>query len=85
KIVDANGKEIKRGVVRDEKGKMMVKNLKGGSYEFVERKGGLGDEVEERAVSFGIASKAEKVVSVRKENRRRSGGVVLQKRGEDGK
>ncbi|WP_222126420.1 SpaA isopeptide-forming pilin-related protein, partial [Bacillus altitudinis] len=51
KVVDVNGKEIKRGVVRDEKGKMIVKDVKGGRYEFVERKGRFGHEVEERRVS----------------------------------
>ncbi|MCL7873604.1 SpaA isopeptide-forming pilin-related protein [Bacillus altitudinis] len=85
KLVDANGKEIKTGLVTDENGKIIVNNLKPGTYQFVETKAPFGHELDETPVTFAIPFNPEKLVSVTKENSRTTGGVLLHKTGEDGK
>ncbi|MBV5114282.1 LPXTG cell wall anchor domain-containing protein [Bacillus altitudinis] len=85
KLVDANGKEIKTGLVTDENGKIIVNNLKPGTYQFVETKAPFGHELDETPVTFAIPFNPEKLVSVTKENSRTTGGVLLHKKGEDGK
>ncbi|WP_338335514.1 SpaA isopeptide-forming pilin-related protein [Bacillus altitudinis] len=85
KLVDANGKEIKTGLVTDENGKIIVNDLKPGTYQFVETKAPFGHELDETPVTFAIPFNPEKLVSVTKENSRTTGGVLLHKKGEDGK
>ena len=85
KLVDANGKEIKTGLVTDENGKIIVNDLKPGTYQFVETKAPFGHELDETPVTFAIPFNPEKLVSVTKENSRTTGGVLLHKTGEDGK
>ncbi|WLF30814.1 SpaA isopeptide-forming pilin-related protein [Bacillus altitudinis] len=85
KLVDANGKEIKTGLVTDENGKIIVNDLKPGTYQFVETKAPFGHELDEIPVTFAIPFNPEKLVSVTKENSRTTGGVLLHKKGEDGK
>ncbi|WP_431793115.1 SpaA isopeptide-forming pilin-related protein [Bacillus altitudinis] len=85
KLVDANGKEIKTGLVTEENGKIIVNNLKPGTYQFVETKAPFGHELDETPVTFAIPFNPEKLVSVTKENSRTTGGVLLHKTGEDGK
>ncbi|WP_342496025.1 SpaA isopeptide-forming pilin-related protein [Bacillus sp. FSL K6-0994] len=85
KLVDANGKEIKTGLVTDQNGKIIVNDLKPGTYQFVETKAPFGHELDETPVTFAIPFNPEKLVSVTKENSRTTGGVLLHKKGEDGK
>ncbi|WP_433917158.1 SpaA isopeptide-forming pilin-related protein [Bacillus altitudinis] len=85
KLVDANGKEIKTGLVTDENGKIIVNDLKPGTYQFVETKAPFGHELDETPVTFAMPFNPEKLVSVTKENSRTTGGVLLHKKGEDGK
>ncbi|MGW6677415.1 SpaA isopeptide-forming pilin-related protein [Bacillus altitudinis] len=85
KLVDANGKEIKTGLVTDENGEIIVNDLKPGTYQFVETKAPFGHELDEIPVTFAIPFNPEKLVSVTKENSRTTGGVLLHKKGEDGK
>ena len=85
KLVDANGKEIKTGLVTDENGEIIVNDLKPGTYQFVETKAPFGHELDETPVTFAIPFNPEKLVSVTKENSRTTGGVLLHKKGEDGK
>ncbi|MCA0117766.1 SpaA isopeptide-forming pilin-related protein [Bacillus sp. RSS_NA_20] len=85
KLVDANGKEIKTGLVTDENGKIIVNDLKPGTYQFVETKAPFGHELDETPVTFAMPFNPEKLVSVKKENSRTTGGVLLHKKGEDGK
>ncbi|QKJ39378.1 LPXTG cell wall anchor domain-containing protein [Bacillus altitudinis] len=85
KLVDANGKEIKTGLVTDENGEIIVNDLKPGTYQFVETKAPFGHELDETPVTFAMPFNPEKLVSVTKENSRTTGGVLLHKKGEDGK
>ncbi|WP_394722462.1 SpaA isopeptide-forming pilin-related protein [Bacillus safensis] len=85
KLVDANGKEMKTGLVTDQNGKIIVNDLKPGTYQFVETKAPFGHELDETPVTFAIPFNPEKLVSVTKENSRKTGGVLLHKKGEDGK
>lgn len=85
KLVDANGKEIKTGLATDQNGKIIVNDLKPGTYQFVETKAPFGHELDETPVTFAIPFNPEKLVSVTKENSRKTGGVLLHKKGEDGK
>ncbi|MFE0569796.1 SpaA isopeptide-forming pilin-related protein [Bacillus altitudinis] len=85
KLVDANGKEIKTGLVTDENGKIIVNDLKPGTYQFVETKAPFGHELDETPVTFAMPFNPQKLVSVTKENSRTTGGVLLHKKGEDGK
>ncbi|KPN12685.1 adhesin [Bacillus australimaris] len=84
KLVDANGKEMKTGLVTDQNGKIIVNDLKPGTYQFVETKAPFGHELDETPVTFAIPFNPEKLVSVTKENSRKTGGVLLHKKGEDG-
>ncbi|MEK5296329.1 SpaA isopeptide-forming pilin-related protein [Bacillus sp. FSL R5-0659] len=85
KLIDANGKEMKTGLVTDQNGKIIVNDLKPGTYQFVETKAPFGHELDETPVTFAIPFNPEKLVSVTKENSRKTGGVLLHKKGEDGK
>ncbi|KQL41612.1 LPXTG cell wall anchor domain-containing protein [Bacillus altitudinis] len=85
KLVDANGKEIKTGLVTDENGEIIVNDLKPGTYQFVETKAPFGHELDETPVTFAMPFNPEKLVSVTKENSRTTGEVLLHKKGEDGK
>lgn len=85
KLLDANGKEIEAGLVTDRDGKITINDLKPGTYQFVETKAPFGHELDETPVTFAIPFNPQKMVSVTKENSRTTGGVLLHKKGEDGK
>ncbi|MBG9911584.1 adhesin [Bacillus xiamenensis] len=85
KLLDANGKEIETGLITNRDGKITINDLKPGTYQFVETKAPFGHERDETPVTFAIPFNPQKMVNVTKENSRKTGGVALQKKGEDGK
>ena len=70
----------KTGLVTDQNGKIIVNDLKPGTYQFVETKAPFGHELDETPVTFAIPFNPEKLVSVTKENSRTTGGVLLHKK-----
>ncbi|MGE6631753.1 SpaA isopeptide-forming pilin-related protein [Bacillus sp. NPDC077027] len=85
KLLDADGEELQTNLMTDQDGKIMISDLKPGTYQFVETKAPFGHELDETPVTFAIPFNPQKMVEVTKENTRKTSGVVLQKKGEDGK
>ncbi|MGV2623320.1 UNVERIFIED_CONTAM: SpaA isopeptide-forming pilin-related protein, partial [Halobacillus marinus] len=85
KLLDEAGEVVKEGLVTDEAGKIVVEDLKPGSYQFIETKAPFGHDLNEEAVSFEIVFDQQEVLTVEKSNERTTSAVELTKKGEDGK
>ncbi|MFC0299701.1 SpaA isopeptide-forming pilin-related protein [Virgibacillus soli] len=85
KLVDADEQVIHENLKTDENGKIIVGNLKPGTYYFVETKAPFGHELDETPVEVVIEFNQQKQLTVTKVNERTTSGVMLTKKGEDGK
>ncbi|OZI12636.1 hypothetical protein CEW92_05640 [Bacillaceae bacterium SAS-127] len=84
-LKDQYGNTLKEGLTTDENGKLVVKNLKQGTYKFVETKAPFGYELNETPVDFVIVNYQTEARQVSFTNELSTGAVELTKVDKDDK
>ncbi|MBO1004136.1 SpaA isopeptide-forming pilin-related protein [Pseudogracilibacillus auburnensis] len=84
-LLDEEENEVQTGLTTNSEGKIIVSDLKPGKYSFVETKAPFGHDLDATPVTFDIEFNQKEIIGVKKENERTTSGVVLTKKGEDGK
>ncbi|WP_100403553.1 SpaA isopeptide-forming pilin-related protein [Bacillus sp. FJAT-42315] len=84
-LKDQYGNTLKEGLTTDENGKIFVKNLKQGTYKFVETKAPFGYELNQTSVDFVIINYQTKATEVTFTNELSTGAVELMKVDKDDK
>ncbi|MGM7636659.1 SpaA isopeptide-forming pilin-related protein [Bacillus sp. Hm123] len=78
-LKDQYGNTLKEGLTTDENGKIVVKNLKQGTYKFVETKAPFGYELNQTPVDFVIVNYQTEMTQVTFTNELSTGAVELTK------
>ncbi|WP_338753141.1 SpaA isopeptide-forming pilin-related protein [Bacillus sp. FJAT-52991] len=84
-LKDQYGNTVKEGLTTDKNGKLVVKNLKQGTYQFVETEAPFGYELNETPVHFSIANYQTEIREVTFTNELSTGAVELTKVDQDDK
>ncbi|PEW80823.1 collagen-binding protein [Bacillus cereus] len=79
KIVDMDGKEVRTNLVTDDKGEILVSDLRPGDYQFIETQAPEHYVLDETAIPFTIKKSQTETITVTGKNTLKKGSVELTK------